>query len=267
MSVHQLPSGRFGVRMLHVGDGEIPGPELFWMSEWDEWFPLAFQVGLIEGDGVVALFGTGAAKDLGPMNEKWSAFLGERARMRRTDDQWILNRLGAAGIAPEDVTHVILSPLQLYTVSNVALFPNAQICISKKGWVHFHTTHDHPHDDRWYSIPRDVLIHLTCDAWDRVRLLEDEDEIVPGLRTWWAGSHHRATVCAEVDTRDGVVTITDAYFVRRNLDQNLPIGICENIYEALAAHDRIRSVARHSLTPYDPEQVEKYPDGVVVEPG
>ena len=256
----------FGVRMLHVGDGEIPGPELFWMSEWDEWFRLAFQVALIQGNGINALVGTGAAEDLGPMNEKWSGFLGERARMKRSGDQWILTQLDRAGVAPEDVTHVILTPLQLYTVSNVPRFPNAQICISKKGWIHFHTTHSHPHDDRWYSIPRDVLTYLTCDAWDRVRLLEEEDEIVPGLRTWWAGSHHRATVVVEVDSPSGPVTITDAYFVRRNLDEDLPIGICENIYEALAAHERIREVAAHSLTLYDPGQIEKYPDGVVVEP-
>ena len=27
---------------------------------------------------------------------------------------------------------------------------------------------------RWNSIPPDVLVHMVTDAWDRVRLLEDE---------------------------------------------------------------------------------------------
>lgn len=254
---------QYGVRMLHVGDGDVPGPELFWMSEWDQWFRLAFQVALIEGDGVTALVGTAAAEDLGPMNAAWASFLGERAAMRRTDSQWIITQLEGLGIAPADVTHVILTPLQLYTTSNVPRFPNAQVCISQRGWQHYHSSHSHPHDDRWSSIPPDVLTYLTQEAWDKVRLLNDEDEIKPGLRTWWAGSHHRATICVEVDTPEGVVTITDAYFHRRNLEDDHPIGICENIYEAMAAHERVRRVADRALTIYDPEQLECYPDGVV----
>lgn len=34
----------FAVRALPVGRTEIPGPELFWMGEWDRWFPLSFNV-------------------------------------------------------------------------------------------------------------------------------------------------------------------------------------------------------------------------------
>lgn len=254
----------YGVRLLHVGDGEIPGPELFWMAEWDRWFPIAFQSVLIEGNGVKALVSTGPAADLAPMNNKWAEVLGERAKMRRTDGQFIVDCLASCGVTPQEITHVILSPLQLYTTSNVPVFANAEICLSRKGWIHYHTTHHHPHDDRWYCIPRDVLTYMTVEAWDRVRLLDDEDAIAPGIRTWWAGSHHRASIVVEVDTAAGVVTATDAYFVRRNLDDDHPIGICENIYEALAAHERVRRTADHALTLYDPDQLERFPDGVVV---
>src|SRR6185437_11805501 len=147
---------------------------------------------------------------------------------------------------------------------NVPLFTNAQISLTERGWTHFHRTHAHPHDDRDSSLPPDVLRHLTHEAWDRVRLLADEDEVVPGLRTWWTGSHHRASMAVEVDTSAGIVTLTDAYFTRRNLDTDHPIGICENIYEALAAHERIRRTADISLTLYDADQIATYPDGVVV---
>ena len=108
-------------------------------------------------------------------------------------------------VAPEDVTHIFLTPLQLYTVSNVPRFPNAQICISKRGWIQYHTTHQHPHDDRWFVIPKDVLEYLVFDGWDKVRLLEDEEELASGLRTWWTGGHHRASIAVEIDTKEGVV--------------------------------------------------------------
>jgi hypothetical protein len=254
---------RYGVRLLHLGDGDVPGPEVYWMSDWDRWYTLAFQAVLIQGGGVTALVGTGPARDLGPMNAQWAGFLGERAAMRRPEGHWIIELLDGVGVAPGDVTHVLLTPLQLYTTSNVTKFPNATVCLTERGWAHFHRTHRHPHDDRWSSLPPEVLHHLTHDAWDRVRLLADEDEVVPGIRTWWTGSHHRASMAVEVDSTAGVVTVTDAYFTQRNLETDHPIGICENIYEALAAHARVRQVADIALTIYDAGQLERFPDGVV----
>lgn len=253
----------FEIRLLHVGDGDVPGPEVYWMSDWDQWHRLAFQAFLIRGDGVNALVSTGPAEDLGPMNRQWASFLGERAAMRREPGQWLPDQLRALGVDPGEITHVILTPLQLYTTSNVTHFRNAEICLAERGWLHFHRTKSHPHDDRWSSIPPEVLTYLTHEAWDRVRLLADEDQIAPGLRTWWAGSHHRASMAVEVDTTEGVVTITDAYFHRRNLDERHPIGICENIYEALAVFDRVARVADHTLTLYDPDQLQRYPDRVI----
>jgi hypothetical protein len=253
----------YGVRLLHMGDGEVPGPEVFWMSDWDQWYTLAFQAVLIEGPGVKALVNTGPAEDLTAMNERWATFLGERAAMKREPGQWMPEQLDRLGTRPEEITHVLLTPLQAYTTANVPLFPNAEFCITERGWTHYHRTKSHPHDDRWTSISQEVLHYLVDEAWDRVRLLGDEDEIAPGLRTWWSGAHHRASMVVEVDTPAGVVTITDSYFTRRNLDTDHPIGICENIYEAMAAQERVRRVADIPLTVYDRGQLEAYPDGVV----
>jgi hypothetical protein len=249
--------------MVKVGQGEIPGPELLWLSAWEERFRLDFLVGVIRGDGVVALVNTGPAEDLAPMNDKWAQVLGEKSLMHRDEQWWILTQLERIGVQPADVTHVILTPLQLYTVSNVPRFRNAEICVLKRGWIHYHTTHDHPHDDRWYCISKDVLRYMTIDAWDKVRLLEDEDEVVPGIRTWFAGSHHRASLAVEVDSTAGTVVMTDAFFHYRNLDENHPIGVCENMYEALEAHARTRRVADIPVPLYDPLVLERHPDGVV----
>lgn len=249
------------VTMLPMGTGEVPGPELFWMSGWDEWHPLLFQVALVEGDGVTALVNTGPARDLGPMNAKWRQVLGPRAAFRRDDDQFILDQLAAHGVRPADVTHVILTPLQLYTVSNVGAFPNARICLARRGWVHFHTTHEHPHDDRATSIPDEVLTHLVTAAWPRVRLLDDEDEIAPGIRTWWAGGHHRASMVVEVDTAAGTVAISDCYFYLENVQRRHPIGICESVEEAVAAYDRAAAGGRLVVPLYDPKNFDRFPGG------
>ena len=253
----------YSVRVVKVGQVDVPGPEVFWMSEWDEWLTLSFNVVVVQGGSVTALVNTGAPQDLSPINEIWTAGLGPRATYLRADDETVEAQLAKLGIAPEDITHVVVTPFQLYSTGGIPLFTNAQLCLSKKGWVHFHTTHQHPHDNRWTSISEDVLVHLVTDAWDRVRLLEDEDEVVPGIRTWWAGNHHRASVAVEIDSKAGIVVASDSFFLYENVEDGRPLGISENMYEGIAAYARTRDVADHIVPLYDPRVFERYPEGVV----
>lgn len=255
--------GDYRVNLLSMGRGDVPGPEAYWMSRWDEWVPLRFQAVLIRGEGVTALVNTGPAADLAAMNAKWTQVLGDRAVLRREPGEYILDQLAAHGVAPDEVTHVLLTPLQLYTVSNVAAFRHATICLAERGWTHFHTTHDHPHDDRSTSIPDDVLVHLVTEAWPRVRLLADEDSLAPGLRTWWSGGHHRASMVVEADTAAGTVAISDTFFLLDNVTSDHPIGISENMYECLTAYERVRRTAAHVVPLYDPANFDRYPDGRV----
>lgn len=253
----------YSVRSLKVGEADVPGPVALWMSDWDRWRTLWFQVVVIQGEGVTALVNSGPPADLAELNERWRRRQGGRAGMRRTDDEAIEAVLERVGLRPPDVTHLLLTPLQLYTTANIPLFTNAQICMTKRGWTHYHTTHEHPHDARWTSIPRDVLVHLVTDAWVRVRLLEDEDEVTPGLRTWWSGAHHRASMVVEVDTPDGVVAISDTFFVYENVEGGPPLGISESLEESIRARQRAQRAARHVIPLYDPEVFNRYPDGIV----
>lgn len=252
----------YKLNLLSMGSSEVPGPELFWMGEWDKWFKLQFQVALIQGNGITALINTGPARDLTPMNKAWVEFLGERVKFARNKGEFILDQLESHGVKAEDVTHIFLTPLQLYSVSNVLSFPKAKIYISKRGWLHFQTTHQHPHDVRDASIPPEILKELVTSAWDRLHLLEDEETIAEGLRCWWSGGHHRASFAVEVDTDKGVAVLSDTFFYLENVMNNHPIGISENIYESMAAH--ARALKSDIILPlYDPKNFDRFKDGVV----
>ena len=257
--------GDYRVELLSMGRGDIPGPELYWMRDFDQWYELCFQVVLIRGNDRVILVNTGPAEDLEPMNSQWAGFLGERAALRRAAGEFVIDALAARGVSPEDVTDIVLSPLQLYTVSNVPRFPNATIHLAKRGWVHFHTTHSHPHDDRDSCLPPDVLTYLVGPAWPRVHLLEDDDTVAPGVSTWWAGVHHRASVVVEIATDSGPIAVSDAYFYVENVDQRHPIGINENMYEALACYERVAATAAAVVPLYDPKNFDRFDGGVVCE--
>ena len=206
---------------------------------------------------------TGPADDLGPMNAGWETFLGPRAAMRREPGERLLEHLDRLGVDPGDVTHVVLTPLQLYTVANVLRFPRAQVCISERGWDHFHHGRPVLHDARDTSLPPEILEPLMTTERDRVRLLGPEDEVVPGVRTWWSGAHHRASLVVEVDTALGVAALSDSFFHVANVTEDHPIGICESTWEAFDTYDRVRRTADVVIPLYDPGNLERFPDGVV----
>lgn len=253
----------YRVDLIEVGRAEVPGPEVFWMRDFAKWYELAFQVVLVRGADRVLLVNTGPAHDLRPMNEGWASFLGERAAMRRPPGEFVLDGLERRGVWAEAVTDVVLTPLQLYTVSNLMAFPNARIWISRRGWEHFHTTHKHPHDDRATSIPPEILAYLVDAAWPRVCLVGDYDELAPGVTAWWSGGHHRASLCLEVEVTTGTIAISDTFFVLDNVQRDHPIGISENIYECLDTYARVRRPGVTVVPLYDPKNFERFPGGVV----
>lgn len=252
----------YAVRSFKVGEAYVPAPMVHWLSGWGEWHRLWFQVVLVTGPGVTALVNAGPPADLTALNERWRQRQGPRAGMDRAPGETIEAVLDGVGLHPGDVTHLLLTPLQAYTTANVPLFDRAEICLTRRGWVHFHTTHEHPHDDRRTSIPPDVLVHLVTDGWDRVRLLDDEDEVAPGLRTWWSGGHHRASMVVEADTPVGVAAISDSFFVYDNL-HGRPLGLSESLEESRRTAERVRATADHVVPLYDPEVFTRYPDGIV----
>lgn len=257
----------FNVQAFSVAQFEAPGPEVFWMSEWDSWVPLSVNVVLAQSESAKVLVNTGPPVDLSDINAMWKGAVSSRCQLEVEVGQRIEDQLAGIGVEPDEITHVVLTPFQLYTFGGLHLFKNAEILVSKTGWIHFHTSHAHPHDSRWHSIPKDTLVSLVTDDWDRLRLLEDEDEIVPGVRTWWTGTHHRASLAVEIDSDAGTVVATDAFFVYGNVEDGRPLGISENLYEGLAASKRARQVAAHVIPLYDPAVLVRYPEGRIAGQG
>ncbi|MBP3964030.1 hypothetical protein [Paenibacillus lignilyticus] len=246
--------------------GQVPGPEVFWMSAFDRWLPLITLMGVIRGGGKTILINSGPPLDFVPaMNASWLEFFkDERARMTVTEEQQTLNVLRAMGISPEEVDYVVVTPLQAYAIGNVDLFPNATICLSKRGWIDFHAP-KHPDPRRDMAIPSRILTHLVVDAWreGRVRLLEDEETLLPGLHIWYAGTHHRSSMAVNVQTHAGTVIFSDCMFYYDNVEKNHPLGILENLEECHDAYARIRKEAAVIVPLYDPAVLERHPDGCV----
>lgn len=265
--------------MTHSKDGQVtyridvlslgewawaPGFEIYWMEPTAPAERLEVVGLLIRGQGRTILVNTGPDLGMLPaMNAAWAQF-DPRHIMTVRADQQLVAALGALGVVPSDVDTVVVTPFQPYAIGNLLQLPRAEFAFSKRGWLDFHEGRwpHHPHDHRSFVIPEHVLVPLVTDQWSRVRLLEDEDQIAPGLRSFWTGGHHRGSIALEIPTAEGIVVAGDCFFRRENITENRPLGINESMEETLIAYKRIAGVADILIPLYDPEARTRHPNGI-----
>jgi len=249
----------YDIKVLKMGQCQVPGPEVFWMSHWDTWETLYFWMVVIRGGGKTAIINTGPPHHLTALNEVWKKAVDERSQMVRQESERPEQALSALGIKPGDVDFVLITPLQAYATGNIPLFTKAQICISRRGWIEdFHAPKYEMHIPRKLRIPDDVLHYLDIAAPEKLRLLSDEEEILPGLRAFWTGVHHRSSMAYVVETARGKVIASDCFFKYENVEQMIPLGIMESLEECMKAYARIRTEADLLLPLYDPRVGERF---------
>lgn len=249
---------QYTIQLLKMGQCEVPGPEVYWMSNWNTWETLHFWMVLIRGGDKNILVNTGPPRDLTPMNAVWSEAIDPRSQFERKEEERPENALRRVGLSPADIDYVLVTPLQAYATGNIARFTNAKICISRCGWIEdFHAPKFDMHIPRKLRIPDESLRYLVLEAPEKLRLLDDEDEILPGLRCFWTGVHHRSSMAYAISTARGTVIASDCFFKYPNVEENIPLGIMESLDECMTAYKRIRKEADILLPLYDPKAIER----------
>ncbi len=248
---------KYDVQVLKMGQCQVPGPEVFWMSHWDTWETLNFWMVVIRGGGKNIIVNTGPPKDLTALNAAWKEAIDERSQMVRTDEERPASALARLGLKPEDIDYVLITPLQAYATGNIPLFSKSQICLSRRGWIEdFHAPKYPMHIPRKLRIPDDVVQYLCVDAPEKLRLLADEDEVLPGIRAFWTGVHHRSSMAYVIDSTRGKIAVSDCFFTYANVEKMIPLGIMESLEECMAAYARISKEADLLLPLYDPRVPE-----------
>lgn len=244
------------VTLISNGESTVNGGAFFWGSRMDETVRIGYNTTVIQDRDRCILVNVSPPLDDTIDREfpGWKTMrVAPYGRFKQPAQGNLIQSLASLNIRPEDVTDIAVTPFQLYSTGTLLAFPNARYHFSKRGWAHLHVTKEHPHDERWRSFDRRTLGELVVSAWDRVNLLENEDEVAPGVRTWWSGGHHRESIVVEIDSAIGVIAVSDTFFCQENIAKNIPIGLSENMYECLIAYDRIRKTADHWVSIHDPE--------------
>jgi glyoxylase-like metal-dependent hydrolase (beta-lactamase superfamily II) len=255
----------YSLRAMLNCTATLPGPISFYLSHWDEVNDAPHFLWLAQGGGRTILINTGLPQDPGDLqilNDACLAIHSENYfppdRIRPPQDV-----LAEAGTQLEDVdTILIISPVS-YATGNIELFPNAEIYMSRTGWIDFMAPQRPAHFDRRVIYTDATITYLVTEAWDRIHLVGDEEEVLPGIKMFWVGCHHRGSMAVSIQTAKGKVVISDSIFTYENLEKGTPIGAMENIFECEDAHERVREEAEIVFPNHDNEVLVRYPDGII----
>jgi len=256
----------YTLRIFKIAEVMAPGPVNFHLSHWDQMHACPHSIWLAQGGGKNILINTGLPgdpQDLEILNAACRSF----HPLNFFDPDHIsapTDVLDQAGITPEDIDVIIIIGMAAYATGNIELFPNADVWMSRKGWVDFMAPARPPELHREVIFTDATMTHLYTRAWDRIRLVDDEQEIMPGLGMFWVGAHHRGSMAVSIRTARGVVVICDSIFRYENYDPGTPIGALENLSEFHDALDRIRREADIVIPGHDNKVFENYPDGIIV---
>ena len=170
-------------------------------------------------------------------------------------EQTLLAQLQAHHIDPAEVRTVLLTHLHYDHCSQVALFPNADVVLSRAEWQSVMSP-VHPSLLNLAGYPRDVYAWMTNSAWSRLKLVEDGDEVLPGVHALVLGGHTPGSTGYLVPAQYGRLVIAgDVINMFENWEHAIPPGLVVNLADWFLAYDRLRQLK----VPIVPAQIHYLP--------
>jgi glyoxylase-like metal-dependent hydrolase (beta-lactamase superfamily II) len=213
-------------------------------------------VWLLEGTSKKILIDTG----LGDVDELMGMMktYGVDMYATRAADQDIVAGLAAHGVTPEEIDIVVLTHLHFDHIGNNHLFPNAEFIVQRtevaQGFV--------PPKYCQFSYP-EYAYNMT-NVQDRVRIIEGDVLLEPGVRLIRIGGHTPGTMIVVIETDEGRVALAgDIMYNYKNLELNWPTGSFWNLQELMSGFDRLHMEADIIIPGHDWEFREHYPSGTI----
>jgi glyoxylase-like metal-dependent hydrolase (beta-lactamase superfamily II) len=167
-----------------------------------------------------------------------------------------------AGVKPDAVPLALITHLHYDHWAGHSLFPKAEFWIQQDE-VAFWT-------GPWGRSPAfrgsanvDALTRLvTLNYADRIRIVDGDREVLPGLSVYRVGGHTAGLQIVSVQTARGRVVLTsDASHFYRNVETGQPVQIITSLPEMLAAFETIYTLAgpeRLIVAGHDPQVADRF---------
>jgi glyoxylase-like metal-dependent hydrolase (beta-lactamase superfamily II) len=245
----------YEVYALKYAERDTPACQFFYREASHEIVTLHYFVWLILGGPHPVLVDTG--------------FLDDDAAKRGIRN-WVspAAMVERAGVRAAEVPLALISHLHYDHWAGHSLFPSAEFWIQQDE-VAFWTGRYGQYDAFRGSANVGSLANLvTLNYGRRLRIIDGDREVLPGLRVHRVGGHTAGLQIVTVETARGRVVLTsDASHFYRNIERRHPVQIITSLPEMLAAFETIDALAgseRLVVTGHDPEVAERFKP---IEPG
>jgi glyoxylase-like metal-dependent hydrolase (beta-lactamase superfamily II) len=194
---------------------------------------IAMLVWLIKGNGKNILFDSGFYRD--QFFKQWHV----------NDFAKPSDAVKGAGVAPEDISDVIISHMHWDHADGIDLFPKARIWLQKDELEYYAGSAWQSRRTHGGINPDDVTVAVKLNIQGRVGLVNgDAQEILPGIVAYTGGKHTYASQFIAVNTAAGTVVLaSDNMYLYENLDKHAPIAATLDPASNLRAQDRMRQLA------------------------
>lgn len=253
------------LQAIRIATLPVPGWECFFGRHDMEFYPLSFYVWIARGATCTGLIDTGLPLDELERNRLAGACQGVDKRCQFSDIITLGDVLENRSLAPEEIDFVLLTQTITYHSGGLLpqFFPRAQVYISRAGLMEFLLeTPGHPPRELYFTVGSWLFLRQLL-VEQRVHLVDKIVEVAPGLAYETTGGHHPGSAGVRVKTSRGTVGILETAFLKRNMDEALPIGIAEN---AAVCREVIRRYKRECdlvLADHDPTILDLFPQGVI----
>lgn len=175
------------------------------------------------------------------------------------------NQLALRGIAPDDIDTVLLTHLHYDHCSQIGLFPNAEIIISRDEWLSV-VAPAHKEMLRFTRYPRDIYAALVDSAWSRLKLISDMETVLPGVESWVLGGHTPGSTAYLVETESGRVALAGDFInTFANWERMVPPGLIVSLHQWFMGYRRLAEAQAIVIPSHDPTLSEMYADSWITQ--
>jgi glyoxylase-like metal-dependent hydrolase (beta-lactamase superfamily II) len=251
LAAERRPPPAYRIYPLRNGVCKIAGPHAFHGGQAGETYDYALCLWLILGGDKPILVDAGLTR-VEEMNRGAAHVLYEP--IRQDPREHSVAQLRKFGLTPGDIGHVFITHLHFDHVDDLLQYTNARVYFGRKEWEKA-TTIAHSWADG-----RIMHAFLNDPACRRRLVLVEDQEVLPGLESFWIGGHTPGSMAYRVNTAHGRAVLTgDTISLLANLERNTPPGVFHNLEECRAALRLVREKADVVLPSHDPGTLERWP--------
>ena len=244
----------YEIYALRVADVKVDSPHMFYQTDFGKKTLITYFFFCFKGNGSTILLDTGISQEM----------LALRGITGPTREE-LLSRID---VRPKDIDAIILTHLHDDHFTEPEIYPNCMFYLQRREFEYwsedvqrFHNIAIHRFPKGESSVPLETLQKLNFDG--RVRFLDGDTEVYPGIHAIWCGAHTPGSQFVTVQTGRGtVLCCADFVDTYRNLEEQIPVGILTSLVEWLKGIVKIEMMhlPKESIIPgHDPDLIRMFP--------